>query len=164
MKKIAFLNLLPRVPPIPLLKGKKQNLSNNLLKNTGIRKLFLDSHKRFYLVVCELHCDMPGFPSVNRDQVCEAGFAIRRHAVNMPKSAEKELWQAVSKGSPLAIHAAAEKHKVQIQLQGWIPSGFEHIGSWLEVDERPQEIKETIHPLYPLIPDPRAARHAGKGA
>ena len=27
-----------------------------------VRKLFLDTHKRFYLVVCELHCDAPGLP------------------------------------------------------------------------------------------------------
>ncbi|WP_448872414.1 hypothetical protein [Desulfobulbus propionicus] len=41
-------------------------------------KLFLDSHSRFYLVVCELHCQAPGCPSVSRDQVCEAGFVVRR--------------------------------------------------------------------------------------
>jgi hypothetical protein len=153
----------PRVPPIPLLKGKKQSFSNNLLKNTGIRKLFLDAHKRFYLVVCELHCDVAGFPSVTRDQVCEAGFVVRRHAVQVPKSAEKELRQAVRQSSPQAIHAVAQKHKVQAVLQGWIPSGFDRIGSWQEVDELPQVITETIHPLYPLVPDPRAAKHAGKG-
>lgn len=45
--------------------------------NPGL-KLFLDSHSRFYLVVCELHCVAPGFPSVRRDQVCETGFVIRR--------------------------------------------------------------------------------------
>lgn len=42
-------------------------------------KLFLDTHSRFYLVVCELHCQAPGFPSVQRDKVCEAGFVVRRH-------------------------------------------------------------------------------------
>ena len=33
-----------------------------LATKTAIRKLFLDSHRRHYLVVCELHCDVPGFP------------------------------------------------------------------------------------------------------
>ena len=41
-------------------------------------KLFLDAHSRFYLVVCELVCQAPGCPSVSRDQVCEAGFVVRR--------------------------------------------------------------------------------------
>lgn len=41
-------------------------------------KLFLDSHSRFYLVVCELYCQAPGYPAVSRDQVCEAGFVVRR--------------------------------------------------------------------------------------
>ncbi|WP_319549554.1 hypothetical protein [Desulfogranum marinum] len=42
-------------------------------------KLFLDTHSRFYLVVCELNCQAPGCPSVSRDQVCEAGFVVRRY-------------------------------------------------------------------------------------
>ncbi len=41
-------------------------------------KLFLDLHSRFYVVICELHCDVAGFPSVDRKQVCEAGMVIRR--------------------------------------------------------------------------------------
>ncbi|GAC13034.1 hypothetical protein [Aliiglaciecola lipolytica] len=41
-------------------------------------KLFLDTHSRFYVVVCELHCDVAGFPRVERDKVCEAGFVVRR--------------------------------------------------------------------------------------
>ena len=155
--------ITPRLPPIPLLKGKKQGFSSNVLKNTGIRKLFLDAHKRFYLVVCELHCDVAGFPSVGREQVCEAGFLVRRHSVQIPQSAETELKQAVRQGSSQEIYTVAEKNRVRIVLQGWIPSDFDRIGSWQEVPETPQAITETIHPLYPLIPDPRLARHAGKG-
>jgi hypothetical protein len=45
----------------------------------GVRKLFLATHRRFYIVACELHCDAPGLPAVARQQVCEAGFVIRRH-------------------------------------------------------------------------------------
>ena len=37
---------------------------------TDSRKLFLDTHKRFYLVVCEVHCDALGFP--------EFSFAVHR--------------------------------------------------------------------------------------
>lgn len=155
--------LTPRQPLLPLINGRKQSFSSNLLKSTGIRKLFLDAHKRFYLVVCELHCDVAGFPSVNREQVCEAGFVVRRHSVTVPKAAEKELRRAVRKGNLEEIHSVAQKHQVQTVLQGWVPSGFDRIGSWQEVPERPQAITETIHPLYPLIPDPRLAKHAGKG-
>ncbi|MDO6710287.1 hypothetical protein Q4567_06110 [Aliiglaciecola sp. 2_MG-2023] len=41
-------------------------------------KLYLDTHSRFYVVVCELHCDVAGFPQVERNKVCEAGFVVRR--------------------------------------------------------------------------------------
>ena len=45
---------------------------------TGVRKLYLDTHHRHYLVTCALHCDATGFPPVTREQVCQAGFVIRR--------------------------------------------------------------------------------------
>jgi hypothetical protein len=155
----------PRVPPLPLLNGRKQSFSDNVMGNTGIRKLFLDTHKRFYLVVCELHCDMPGFPNVDRGEVCEAGFVIRRHEVQIPKLAEKPLRQALRSGAqPEAIQAIATGVGVATELQGWIPSGFDKVGSWQKVEETPAvNNTETIHPLYPLIPDPRLAKHAGKG-
>jgi hypothetical protein len=156
----------PRVPPLPLLNGRRQSLSDNVLSNTGIRKLFLDTHKRFYLVVCELHCDMPGFPAVDRNEVCEAGFVIRRRAVQIPQAAEKSLRSALRNRATVAeIQTLAVRAGLVSELQGWIPSAFDRIGSWQKVtDEKPAvNITETIHPLYPLIPDPRLAKHAGKG-
>ena len=155
----------PRVPPIPLLNGKRRSFSDNVMHNTGIRKLFLDSHKRFYLVVCELHCDAAGFPMVNRNQVCEAGFVVRRRSVQIPKSAEKSLRSAIREGAGVQqIQNLAEKFGITTELQGWIPSGFDRIGSWQKVEDAPAVSNtETVHPLYPLIPDPRLAKHAGKG-
>lgn len=51
--------------------------------NKNFLKLFLDTHSRHYLVVCELHCDRPGFPSTSRDQVANAGFVIRKYSSNL---------------------------------------------------------------------------------
>src|SRR5438270_13334150 len=70
---------------------KAKSVAKDLtLTPTGIRKLYLDTHKRYYLVVCELHCDAPGFPTTTPDQVCEAGFAVRRRSYNFPNGARKE--------------------------------------------------------------------------
>jgi hypothetical protein len=169
---LAFLDtedrvfeVTPRVPPIPLLNGKRQSFSDNVMQNTGIRKLFLDTHKRFYLVVCELHCDTAGFPTVDRNEVCETGFLVRRRYVQIPKSAEKSLRSAIRKNSTAQqIQNLAEKLGVNSELQGWISSGFDRVGSWQKVEETPAvNNTETIHPLYPLIPDPSLAKHAGKG-
>jgi hypothetical protein len=82
----------PRIPPLPTIPpngGKEQSLSKNVYVSTGVRKLFLDTHKRFYLVVSELHCDAAGFPSVDRNQVCEAGFVVRRRVADVPKAAHR---------------------------------------------------------------------------
>jgi hypothetical protein len=58
---------------------------------TNTRKIFLDTHKRFYLMVCGIHCDGPGFPKVAREKVCKAGFVIRRRKVIPPICGVKEV-------------------------------------------------------------------------
>ena len=59
--------------------------------STSPLKLFLDLHSRFYIVVCELHCDAPGFPNVDREQVCEAGFVVRRRVPIVTPGLEKTV-------------------------------------------------------------------------
>jgi hypothetical protein len=58
---------------------------------TDTRKIFLATHKRFYLVVCSVHCDGAGFPKAARDKVCQAGFVIRRRALRTPASCVDEI-------------------------------------------------------------------------
>jgi hypothetical protein len=48
---------------------------------TTRRKLFQPSHFRHYLVVCSLHCDVPGLPPVDLSQVCQQGFVIRKRSL-----------------------------------------------------------------------------------
>jgi hypothetical protein len=76
---------LDPLPPLGgIFQNRRRRLSERTLVNTGLRKVFLDIHKRFYLVVCELHCDAPGFPSTGRDQACEAGLVVRRRRLELP--------------------------------------------------------------------------------
>lgn len=63
------------------------------LAPTGLRKLYLATHKRFYLVVCELHCHVAGFPSTRPDQVCQAGFVVRRRSLEIPAARQVEARQ-----------------------------------------------------------------------
>ena len=58
------------------------------LQTSAIRKLYLDTHKRFYLVVCELHCDVAGFPNANRGEVCDTGFVVRRRVPRIPPAVQ----------------------------------------------------------------------------
>ncbi|MGA5164600.1 hypothetical protein [Streptomyces pseudogriseolus] len=57
---------------------------------TQLRKLYLATHHRHYLVAVELHCDRPGLPSPRRDEVCEAGFVVRRRRASVPATATGE--------------------------------------------------------------------------
>ncbi|MDX2418974.1 MAG: hypothetical protein QNK19_16070 [Xanthomonadales bacterium] len=75
------ISLPPNDPVTPVTPG----VGNNSLK------LFLDSHSRFYVVVCELHCDAAGYPNVAREQVAEAGFVIRRFATQLNETQRKTL-------------------------------------------------------------------------
>jgi hypothetical protein len=79
-----FVHEVRDLPPInpATYKGKPRRLSEKGYFPTSTRKLFLDTHKRFYLVVCELHCDMPGFPAVKREEICDLGFVIRRRTAS----------------------------------------------------------------------------------
>jgi hypothetical protein len=68
--------LVPK--PAPRFGGRLRALADAELQPTTTLKLFLPTHKRFYLVVCELHCEQAGFPNAHREEVCEAGFVVRR--------------------------------------------------------------------------------------
>lgn len=58
-----------------------RNLHDVREVRTTLRKLFRETHKRSYLVVCELHCDLPGLPDASWDHICEAGFVVRRYRI-----------------------------------------------------------------------------------
>lgn len=172
-------------------KISKYALSGLHLERTGVRKLFLPTHGRFYLVVCELCCDVPGFPRVARDGVCEAGFVVRRRRVDAPAAARKKVSDALielsaeqAKASALKTIAAGKVqvqpgeaevkafHKlrgiavdfgVRIELEGWFPGALPGTGSWKPVAETPEETEEAVYPLYPLIPDPARPGHSAAG-
>jgi len=200
--------------------GKRRRLSDSRLLPTGLRKLFLDTHKRFYLVVCELRTDGPGFPCVPRDRACEAGFVVRRRMTAVPRPLQqqavdllRELAVAnaqlshlqelaaidspalgkVGRSAPGDLVAAlktsvgerlaeqrlaaeldlrqqnlrlvdwAREHGVRPEVQGWVPSGFDGVGGWRAVEDRPGEVVEQVFPLYPLVPDPAVEGHCGRG-
>jgi len=97
--KLAAGPLVGRFTRLYAPKGPKGQAATDafeaLMVPTGIRKLYLPTHKRFYLVVCELHCYVAGFPMVTSDQVCQSGFVVRRRVTNIPqpnvKAAKKEF-------------------------------------------------------------------------
>ena len=70
--------------------GKATTAQEATLVPTGVRKLYLATHKRFYLVVCELHCFAAGFPTVKPAQACQTGFVVRRRSLNIPIANQKE--------------------------------------------------------------------------
>lgn len=64
------------------------------LAPSNLRKLYLPTHDRHYVVSCELHCDEPGFPRVNRQKVCQAGFVLRRRVSVVPSGITTEMIEA----------------------------------------------------------------------
>ncbi|MCP5117797.1 MAG: hypothetical protein GY953_43820, partial [bacterium] len=86
-----------------------------VMSKTTVRKIYLETHKRFYLVVCELHCDRPGFPNVSREEACEAGFVVRRRIANVPKAA--------TSGAQSALQAIALSRTQLAQMEE-LPPGM----------------------------------------
>jgi hypothetical protein len=92
------------------LRLRLRRLSSQIMVPTQLRKLFLPTQGRAYLVVCELRCDTPGFPKVPaphaREAVCEMGFVIRRPYLSFPKDAEPGLRTLAARIRALETQAA----------------------------------------------------------
>lgn len=64
---------------------------NYVVDESKTRKVFLATHKRFYLVVCQVNCDGPGFPKVAPEKICAAGFVVRRRTTTAPSCDPAEI-------------------------------------------------------------------------
>ena len=105
---VQYLEWLPKLPDLPApQQGRLRRLSEQRLVTSTTRKLYLDTHKRFYLVTVEAHCDAPGLPDVCTDDICEAGFVVRRRRVLYPIEARKEAAK-LYRGLSAAEFRAAE--------------------------------------------------------
>jgi hypothetical protein len=89
--KIAALFPAKDAAGTPLNKGEATtDLRKSRLVGTGLRKLYLPSHGRHYVVACELHCDVPGLPPPGPDTVCQAGFVVRRRRLSTTEAQHPE--------------------------------------------------------------------------
>lgn len=89
-----LVHIVQTAAPIPLgSNGRPRRFSEleYVVDPLRTRKIFLDTHKRFYLVVCQIHCDAPGFPRADQGNVCEAGFVVRRRTANIPADGAREV-------------------------------------------------------------------------
>ncbi len=134
---------------------------------TRTRKLFLDTHKRFYLVVCEVHCDAFGFPRVDRDAICEAGFVVRRYAWRFSSDAVAKAFadeRSDGFGGLVELRGSALARGATEVVQRWQPDPkTDGTGAWTEVTSDSNVPDEAVYPLYPLIPDPAKTDHPGAG-
>jgi hypothetical protein len=148
-----FVHEVRALPPMSpaLFEGKVRRLSDSGYFPTNTRKLFLDTHKRFYLVVCELHCDTAGFPSVNREQICDAGFVIRRRVLkNLTAPAAQGVKEIIGNltTAKKTVHefAGVEPEKqLSVVQKGLAPFGKELLtGAIIETRDRNQRVAEEI--------------------
>ena len=96
------------------------------LAPSSLRKLYQPTHDRHYLVTCQLHCNLPGFPRVARQQVCQAGFVVRRRRSRLPAGVSAESVTAQAKTVQtleanllelLTLDAAAQEPLASAQLR-----------------------------------------------
>lgn len=80
------------------------DLRKSQLIPTGLRKIYLPTHARNYVLAAELHCDVPGFPPVADEEVCQAGFVVRRRRLDIPKEVRPEAKKLIE-----ALIAAQQK-------------------------------------------------------
>jgi len=105
------LKFLHHVDEVVAITPASSPLGSPIRKPTGVRKLYLDTHHRHYLVTCELHCDATGFPPVTMDQVCQAGFVIRRRLFDVPieeRAASRTMLRRLASAKQRLASAEAE--------------------------------------------------------
>jgi hypothetical protein len=160
--------------PASVLGGRLRALANAELRPTSTLKLFLPTHSRFYLVVCELHCEKAGFPNAHRDEACEAGFVVRRRRFDVGAGTVREARQLIQRvenathlGEPATLDAARAELRLWATaanatgiLEGWVV-GADGVGRWQEVKERPGRLVEATFPLHAFVPTPAAEPHVG---
>ncbi|MFH8251256.1 hypothetical protein ACH3VR_12870 [Microbacterium sp. B2969] len=67
------------VPVIPPPTGSTRvRLSTSRLVKSHLRKLYQPVHERFYVVVVEIFCDVPGLPRAGSHREISVGFRMRR--------------------------------------------------------------------------------------
>ncbi len=85
------------------------------LSPTGVRKLFLETHKRHYLVACELRCDRAGLPSASADEVCQSGLVVRRRRFLVPQNKRKEAAALLARLTSLRTRLGSLEAKVPLR-------------------------------------------------
>ncbi len=95
--KLRILTALDALETDPDDGKLKSYVDERVPRDDGLRKIFLDTHQRFYLVVCQIHCDAPGFPNVRREKICQAGFVVRRRTTDAPAAAAKQARDIMKK-------------------------------------------------------------------
>jgi hypothetical protein len=160
--------------PTPVLGGRLRGLANAELRPSSTLKLFLPTHSRFYLVVCELHCEKAGFPNAHRDEACEAGFVVRRRRFDVGSGTVREARQLIRRVEDAVLlgeAASLDAARVELRLwatatnatgllEGWVV-GADGVGRWQEVKERPGKLGEATFPLHAFVATPDAERHVG---
>lgn len=137
------------VPATPDLTpdGRSRLLSPLRLESTGMRKLFLPVHKRFYLVACELRCDLPGLPCTDRAKVCEAGFVVRRRRLVFPEEARKDAHRLLQK---LAVGGAKVRRNGGVLGVAAVGNGFGAFRTEPAV-KAAMELQETREELFAWV-------------
>ncbi len=122
--RVFKVDLLPApLPSSPFLAGKTSRLfkppgqaaQDAKLSPTGVRKLFLQTHNRHYLVVCELHCDRPGLPTAPASEVCQSGLVVRRRRFLVPQHARKEAAKLLEKLTSLRTQLGGLEAKTPLR-------------------------------------------------
>ena len=144
---------------LPAAEVSKRRLSNKAYRKTAAnrRKIFLNTHNRFYLVVCELHCDAPGFPSVSPDQTCEAGFVVRRRRAPVPATIRPELEVVLGKIARARYEIATSRRKsttqkgrVRMMPQGTVDETHD-AARQRQVERRSSQLQQAQAELQALV-------------
>jgi hypothetical protein len=88
----------------------RARFATHALVRSQLRKLYQPTHDRFYTVVVELFCDVPGLPRAGDAPDIEVGMVLRRQrtTVNAPTQQVRRLARQMAGDLLKAQHAGAK--------------------------------------------------------
>lgn len=97
------------VPATPqVTDDTRLRLATSRLVRTNLRKLYQPNHQRFYVVVVELFCDVPGLPRAGSHDELEVSFRMRRLNTSLTAKGRPARRVALD-----LVHALAREQHIQ---------------------------------------------------
>lgn len=149
-----------RVPIIP--PEAVEQVSQNRIQYRKLKR----QQKKYELAEAEAQKKSPGSVKTSAQKSESAGQVLQEkksEVLSVFNSARAKQIQTRLEAIEDEFRELSVTHNIVLQLEGWVASDLQGIGSWQAVDDASSDLIEDPFPMYPLVADPENEQHSAKG-